>query len=298
MAGVQGYRLFNVQLARKTEVSPSLLSLVFSGQEVTQMKCDSPDQRIKMLFPSEDGTPPSLPAEGHWYQLVLGMPKEKRPVIRTYTLRHVDPARQEVTVEFINHGTEGPASAWAINARPGDAIQMVAPDAAYAEDSGGYEWTPPQGLRNALIIADETALPAARGILEMLARQTNPPQVQAFFEVPEQGDCANLSEFKFADIFWLPRNPAAAKHGECLIQAVKTHARVPESRHPDTVDTVKEEAEGELLWDKATTSSTAFYGWVAAESTVVKLLRRHLIGERGVEHKAINFMAYWSKGRA
>lgn len=92
-------------------------------------------------------------------------------------------------------------SAWAINARPGDAIQMVAPDAAYAEDSGGYEWTPPQGLRNALIIADETALPAARGILEMLARQTNPPQVQAFFEVPEQGDCANLSEFKFADIF-------------------------------------------------------------------------------------------------
>lgn len=36
MAGVQGYRLFNVQLARKTEVSPSLLNLVFSGQEVAQ----------------------------------------------------------------------------------------------------------------------------------------------------------------------------------------------------------------------------------------------------------------------
>lgn len=84
MAGVQGYRLFNVQLVRKTELSPSLLSLVFSGQEVSQMKCDSPDQRIKILFPSEDGTPPSLPAEGHWYQLVRGMPKEKRPVIRTY----------------------------------------------------------------------------------------------------------------------------------------------------------------------------------------------------------------------
>lgn len=38
MAGVQGYRLFNVQLARKTEVSSSLLSLVFSGPDVAQMK--------------------------------------------------------------------------------------------------------------------------------------------------------------------------------------------------------------------------------------------------------------------
>ncbi|WP_227317704.1 siderophore-interacting protein [Cedecea davisae] len=294
MAGVQGYRLFNVQLARKTVVSPSLLSLVFSGPDVAQMKCDSPDQRIKMLFPSEDGTPPSLPAEGQWYQISQGMPKEKRPVIRTYTLRHVDAARHEVTVEFVSHGTEGPASAWAINSAPGDCIQIVAPNAAHPEDSGGYEWTPPAGLRNALIVADETALPAARGILEMLAGQPNPPKVQAFFEVPEQGDCVDLSAFNFAEINWLPRKPAAATHGECLIEAVKTHARVPESSHHEDV---QEEAEDELLWDKATTGSNEFYGWVAAESTVVKLLRRHLIGERGVEHEAINFMAYWAKGR-
>ena len=30
---------------------------------------------------------------------------------------------------------------------------------------------------------------------------------------------------------------------------------------------------------------------------MVKLLRRHLVGERGVAHEAINFMAYWAKGR-
>lgn len=38
MAVVPGYRLFNVRLARKREVSPSLLSLVFSGEDVAQMK--------------------------------------------------------------------------------------------------------------------------------------------------------------------------------------------------------------------------------------------------------------------
>lgn len=295
MAGVQGYRLFNVQLMHKSQVSPSLLSLVFGGPDVAKMKCDSPDQRIKMLFPSEDGSAPNLPAEGQWYPLLLELPKEKRPIVRTYTLRHVDRERQEVTVEFVSHGTEGPASAWAMASQPGDAIQIVAPNADYPEDSGGYEWTPPTGLRQGLIIADETALPAARGILELLATQQNPPQIQAFFEVPEQGDCVDLSEFSFAHIHWLPRKPANATHGECLLNSVRNDVRVPKSA--GVAEAVNEEAESELLWDKATTDSNDFYGWVAAESSVVKMLRRYLIGECGVNHDAINFMAYWSKGR-
>jgi Siderophore-interacting protein len=294
MAGVQGYRLFNVKLARKSEISPSLLSLVFSGPEVAQMKSDSPDQRIKVLFPSEDGTPPSLSAQGQWYQVIQGMEKTKRPIVRTYTLRHVDPARQEMTIEFVSHGLEGPASAWAINSRPGESIQIVAPNAAHQEDSGGYEWMPPAGLRNALIIADETALPAAKGILEQLSVQANPPRVQAFFEVPEEADCVDLSAFHFAEITWLQRNKTGASHGECLLQAVKSFVHEPDNRQHDTV---QEEGEGEILWDKASTQCTDFYGWVAAESTVVKLLRRYLVGERGLAHDAINFMAYWAKGR-
>lgn len=295
MAGVQGYRLFNVRLARRTSVSPSLLSLVFSGPEVAQMKCDSPDQRIKILFPSEDGTPSTLPSEGQWYQLVQEMPKEKRPIVRTYTLRHVDRERKEVTVEFVSHGSEGPASAWAIAARPGDALQIVAPNARYPADSGGYEWTPPAGLKQALIIADETALPAARGILELLASQQNPPQVQAFFEVPEAGDCIDLSAFPFAEVIWLPRKPLNSAHGERLLSAVQQQARTPQPG--ESREDINEEAEGELLWDKATSEDREFYGWVAAESSVVKMLRRYLTGERGVRHNTINFMAYWSKGR-
>ncbi|HEY1846235.1 MAG TPA: siderophore-interacting protein [Buttiauxella sp.] len=295
MSGVQGYRLFNVTLARKSSVSPSLLSLVFHGPEVAKMKRDSPDQRIKMIFPAEDGAIPALPAEGEWYKLVQAMPKEKRPVVRTYTLRHVDAVREEVTVEFVCHGTEGPASAWAMGSQPGDAIQIVAPNAEYADDSGGYEWTPPARLQKALLVADETALPAARGILEKLSSQENPPRVQAFFEVPEEGDCVDLSAFKFADITWLPRAGRRATHGECLIPAVMQTALTPSTFVSQ--DDIQEEAEGELLWDKATSGDREFYGWVAAESSVVKMLRRHLIGERGVNHDAINFMAYWSKGR-
>lgn len=295
MAEAHSYRLFDVKLARKRHLSPSMLSLVFNGPDVAQMKSDAPDQRIKILLPAEDGSMPALPNDGEWYQTILSLPKEKRPLLRTYTLRHLDPERQELTIEFVSHGTEGPASAWAINAEPGDSLVIVAPNAACESDSGGYEWTPPDALRNALLIADETALPAAKGILERLSRQENPPRVQAFFEVPDAEDCVDLHAYTFADIVWLPRKPAFASHGECLVEAIKSRVNVPNGgRQQD----VQEEAEGELLWDRAQGRNTEFYGWVAAESTVVKRLRRHLIGERGVDRDAINFMAYWAKKRA
>jgi len=294
MAGVQGYRLFNVQLARKSVVSPSLLSLVFTGPDVSYMKCDSPDQRIKLLLPSLDGTPSALSNDGQWYDMLQSMDKEKRPILRTYTLRHVDSAKEELTVEFVSHGTEGPASSFAINAMPGATIQIVAPNAEHVEDSGGYEWTPPTGLRHGLIIADETALPAARGILELLAKLPEPPRIQAFFEVPETADCVDLSAFSFAQIHWLPRAPVNASYGECLVKSVKEQVWLPQGFQHNII---QEEAEGELLWDKATSDNREFYGWVAAESTAVKLLRRYLIGERGVNQEAINFMAYWAKAR-
>lgn len=294
MAGVPGYRLFNVQLARKSEISPSLLSLVFTGPDVSYMKCDSPDQRIKLLLPSLDGTPSALSNDGYWYDILQSMDKEKRPTLRTYTLRDVNPEAQEFTVEFVSHGTEGPASTFAINAEPGATLQIVAPNAEYPQDSGGYEWTPPAGLRRGLIIADETALPAARGILELLAKLPEPPRIQAFLEVPKEADCVDLTAFSFAEINWLPRAPVAASYGECLVKAVKERVWLPEGfQHND----IQEEAEGELLWDKATSDSREFYGWVAAESTAVKLLRRYLIGECGVNQEAVNFMAYWAKAR-
>jgi len=294
MAAVPGYRLFNVQLAHKSEISPSMLRLVFQGTDVAHMKCDSPDQRIKLLLASLDGTPSSLVNHPDWYEHMQALPKEKRPIMRTYTLRRVDPDQHQVTVEFVAHGSEGPASAWAINAKPGDSLQIVAPNAEYPEDSGGYEWSPPAGLLHGLIIADETALPAARGILEMLAKQPHPPAIQAFFEVPASADCLDLSAYTFADIHWLPREVTGAKHGERLVASVKERVWVPPAA---AAHEVREEAEGELLWDKATSDNREFYGWVAAESTTVKLLRRYLIGERGVSQPAINFMAYWAKGR-
>lgn len=292
----QGYRMFNVVLARKRVLSPSMLCCVFSGEEVRQMKADAPDQRIKLLFPSINGTPSALTEDGEktWWEKARAMPQETRPIARTYTIRHVNTEAAEVEVEFVMHGTEGPASAWALNAEPGAALQMVAPNRACSTSSGGYEWDPHPDVERALVIADETALPAAKAILEQLAEQDNPPQLQMFLEVPKRGDCLDLSHYRFADIHWLPREESGASHGEALLGAVQQRVTLPESAL--VRGELREEGEDDLLWDRADSADRRFHGWVAAESSAVKQLRRYLIGERGLSPECISFMAYWSRG--
>lgn len=296
MADVQGYRLFNVVLARKQVLSPSMLRCVFSGDEVRQMKLDAPDQRIKLLFPSINGTPATLTDEGEktWWEKVRAMPQETRPIARTYTLSHLNAGAGEVEVEFVMHGTEGPASAWALNAEPGAPLQLVAPNRACPTSSGGYEWDPHPEVERALVVADETALPAARAILEQLAGWQNPPQLQLFLEMPKRGDCVDLSHYRFAEVHWLPREESGASHGEALLSAVKQQVKLPESAL--VRGELHEEQDGDILWDRADSGDKRFHGWVAAESSAVKQLRRYLIGERGLSPECISFMAYWSRG--
>ncbi|MGM3174506.1 siderophore-interacting protein [Dickeya lacustris] len=296
MAGVKEYRVFDVTLAHKVLLTPSLIACVLQGEAIKGMKLCAPDQRIKVLLPAEDGTPSSLPPTGEWYKLAQALPKAQRPIARTYTLRALDTERGEMTVEFVAHGTEGPASTWALGAEPGARLQVVAPRGDYAGDNGGYEWVQSAHTRQVLLMGDETALPAIKSILEQLAQQDNPPQVQAFIEVPLQADCTDdYRTLPFAEVVWLPREGTGATYGERLLEAAR-HWSCPVAQavsHPVTVEDI---AEGEKVWQPASTQQGQFFGWVAAESSAVKALRRYLLAEKGVAQDAITFMAYWSRG--
>ncbi|WP_192457917.1 siderophore-interacting protein [Musicola keenii] len=295
MSGVQGYKVFDITLMRKEMLTPSLMCCVFGGEAVREMKMGAPDQRIKLLFPSEDGTPSRLPTEGEWYRLAQQLPKAQRPIPRTYTMRRLDTEKGEMEVEFVIHGTEGPASSWAMTAQPGAEVQAVAPNGAFPDDCGGYEWVLPPRVTQVMLAADETALPAVKGILEQLAERAEPPRVQAFIEVPLAADCVDLSQFAFAEVFWLPREDTGASYGERLLAAVRQSAQLPEAVSPSGLD-VQEIPDDEVLWERAQVQQGEFFGWIAAESSSVKNLRRYLLGERGIAREAVTFMAYWSRG--
>ncbi|EPX0991805.1 siderophore-interacting protein [Cronobacter sakazakii] len=287
------YRIFNVTLRRRIAVTPSLLRCVFTGPDVAHMKHEAPDQRIKLMFARPDGNTARLPVSDSWYQDYLALPRERRPFMRTYTLRALRRAACELDVEFVLHGDNGPASRWAMNARPGDTLQIVAPDRDFPGDSG-YEWSTDDALRQALLVADETALPAALGILEQLARQPAPPRVQAFLEVPLAQDIQPL-RYPFADIHWLARDENAA-HGERLLEAVKDAATLPVSEQVSAQMTEEDDEEA-LIWQRAG-GAGAFRAWVAAESGAVKRLRHYLTRERQLDPARACFMAYWSRGKS
>ncbi|AZP36123.1 siderophore-interacting protein [Cronobacter sakazakii] len=288
------YRIFNVTLRRRIAVTPSLLRCVFTGPDVAHMKHEAPDQRIKLMFARPDGNTARLPVSDSWYQDYLALPRERRPFMRTYTLRALRREVCELDVEFVLHGDNGPASRWAMNARPGDTLQIVAPDRDFPGDSGGYEWITDDALRQALLVADETALPAALGILEQLARQPAPPRVQAFLEVPLAQDIQPL-RYPFADIHWLARDENAL-HGERLLEAVKDAATLPISEQV-SAQVTEDDDEETLIWQRAG-GAGAFRAWVAAESGAVKRLRHYLTRERQLDPARACFMAYWSRGKS
>lgn len=285
------YRLFAITLKTRRQVSPSLLRCVFTGADIAQMKHEAPDQRIKLLFSEKGEFAQGLGEGNNGYQDYLALPKETRPVMRTYTLRALRRDAREMDVEFVLHGENGPASRWATHAIPGERLLVIAPDAAFGGDSGGYEWAPPDNLRQALLIADETALPAVMGILEQLAKSAHPPAVQAFIEVPHKEDIQEVSAFGFARVHWIARE--SERYGEALLNAVKAKVDVPPWAQCQTQSLASSSLLEDEIWERAE-GKTPFYAWVAGESSTVKNLRRYLTGERSLDRACVNFMAYWS----
>ncbi|MGO3667072.1 MAG: siderophore-interacting protein [Vreelandella alkaliphila] len=312
MAAKQTYQLFDITLARRTQVSASLVKFTFTGPDVGHMATYAPDQRVKLFFPEGGSSLDPLfeiakLAEHDWYSAYRALPDAQRPSARTYTIRDLRPEQAEVDVEFVLHGDNGPASRWAMHARPGDRLAMTAPDANAEGPKQGYEWKPPQGVRRILIIADETALPAAAGILETLDDLPLKPKVEALLEVPRSDDVQPLPQA--AKLRWLARDAEHdCQHGELLMRALRDidlHKEIQAlggtPANPTTSDTSNVESDNEdgPLWEPATLDDSApFYAWIAAETKVAMKLRRYLVNECGLPKQYVTSMGYWRLGKA
>ncbi|MCP3750941.1 siderophore-interacting protein [Pseudomonas sp. SBB6] len=298
-AKTSAYGLFDVQLKAIIPLSPSLTRFVFSGEDVAHMHTLAADQRIKIFFPSADGHPPQLPKQGSWQDARRGLSAEHSPPMRTYTIRALRREAQELDVDFVLHGVNGPASTWATQARIGERLQIVAPNLAFDGDPGGYEWRAPKALQNLLLIGDETALPAIAGILEQLARDLPHVAVQAFIEVPGEADCLELACSPATQLNWLPRDVLHCAHGEAMIHACRELAQLPPGTAGAGHDVKLEEVDidRQILWELAKPGSGDFYAWIAGESAAVMNIRRYLITERGLERNALTLMGYWRAGR-
>ena len=299
---VAPWRLFHTVVGSVEDLSPSLRRVRLVGPELEHFADPGLDQRIKLLvgpWPERDEAPTE-----DWYAAWSGLPDESRPTMRTYTTRRVTHTGSGscADVDMVLHADAGPAGDWASRVSLGDPVVLVGPDSRFEGDPGGRAFAPPSGAGEVLLVGDETALPAVARILEDLAAAGAPDlRVTALLEVPVAEDRLDLVTPDGAQVVWLVR--AGRPHGVPLERAVRSWPMVAVGSA--AVERAEPVADDDLLWEvpeadevTASTLLRGAYVWVAAEQGVVRGIRRHLLGEVGLDRGQVALMGYWRRRRA
>ncbi|EAR25834.1 hypothetical protein A20C1_08138 [marine actinobacterium PHSC20C1] len=279
--------------------------MTFTGAEFETFGTDGFDQRIKIVLPlpgiglSDIGaTDPQTISAGTWYSRWRALSDETRNPFRTYTIRAVRPELREIDVDMVFHEAHGPAGHWLASAVVGDEVIIVGPDAASIHSNIGIDWHPGPA-RTVLLAGDETSAPAICSILERLEPTVH---AHAFIEIPDAADELSLNAGPHCAVRWLPRGTQPA--GSALDPAVREWARANASLVLPALAAAAQplgdiDVDTELLWDSpGEASGEHFYAWLAAEASVIKLLRRFLVSEIGVDRKQVAFMGYWRDGKS
>jgi NADPH-dependent ferric siderophore reductase len=138
-----------LEVRRTERITPHMVRVVAGGAELAGFP-DTPytDRYVKIVFPRPDV---SYPDPFDLELIRASLPREQWPLTRTYTVRALDRAAGELTIDFVHHGDAGLAGPWAAGAVAGDRLRLLGPGGAYAPRPQA-DWH--------LLVGDESALPA------------------------------------------------------------------------------------------------------------------------------------------
>lgn len=286
-------RFRRVAVRRAEALSARLLRVTLAGDELAGLVVDQPAASVRLLLPSPGASDLVMPVwNGNEFRLADG----RRPVLRTFTPRHVDAAAQELDVDVVLHGG-GAAEAWATSARPGDPVAVSGP-------GRGYDLDPEAPAL--LLAGDETALPAIAQLLEHVPAGL-PVQVHVEVARPD----ARLDDLV----------PGAGDDGPAdsggsagsIVQSIRgmlgfgRRRSVADDRDaPGTHITVRwyDLPEGAAPGDalvaaiKAAELVPGERVWAAGEAAAVQRIRKHLFGPRAIPRAHAHVRGYWKHGRA
>ncbi|MFD3840761.1 siderophore-interacting protein [Streptomyces sp. NPDC058642] len=271
------FRFFSLQVVRTRRLGPSLVRVTFAGDELREFCSNGCDQSLSLFLPHPGQTEPAVPIElgDGWWQAWRELPDDVRAVMRSYTLRALRRDSlgntTEIDIDFVLHGVEpdaatpaGPASRWAARAAAGDRVLLLGPAVA---DNRAIRFRPPEDTDLVVIWGDETAVPAASAIIESLPAGT---RARVWLEVQHAEDIQDLVTEADAEVTWLVRDHQELAEGAPMALGALRADRLPPAERP--------------------------YVWIAGESGHIKALRRHFVGERGIDRRSVTFVGYWRQG--
>lgn len=239
-------RFRRTTVAKVEEIAPKMKRITLQSDELSGFTSLGFDDHVKLFFPAADG------------QLNLAPPGTEgaaERIMRDFTPRRFDAENGELVIDFFIHD-DGPATAWAVSAKPGSVLGVGGPR--------GSAVISLEGIDSHLLIGDETALPAIGRRLEELPTDTNAlvvVEVEQGFELP-------LSSRAKLDVVWVPRKSKDGSPGESLISA---------------------------LWALPLITERCF-AWAATETQAVRAIRRYLTEERGFDKRWVKAAGYWQRG--
>lgn len=247
-------RFRKVQVTATEKFATSFIRITFGGDDLEGFESPGFDDHVKLIFPDavtgELRVPEITPTGPVW-------PEGPKPVMRDYTPRFFDGAAKTLVIDFALHEA-GPATAWAINAKPGDWLGIGGPKGSFIVPTE-YDFH--------LLAGDETAVPAIARRLEELPATA---RAIALIEIDNVGDEIPLSFSAKTEIIWCYRKGANA----CTTSVIKDALEV----------LTLPEGDG--------------YVWIACETKAARAIRSYLVKERGVNAKSVKAAGYWQLGAA
>lgn len=261
----KGTKAINPQIHQLTvthneQISENLHRITVAGDSLADFHYQGFDQWFRLFLsrPGQDALHlPSSPSL--WFPQYIAMSSHIKPYVRNYTVRHFRADHNELDIDMFTHGMSSPASSWAQTTKPGDKLGLL---------DQGCRYVRPEDLKEVFIIADETAVPAALGIIESESPQTT---ITAILEVPDKEDIQTPhTSLESVTIHWITRDGKDSTPGELALARL---GEVP-----------------------AISDST--YVFAAGESNLATSARRIVHSNFNVPKKNITFVGYWKKGRA
>lgn len=140
-----------VTVERVTDLSPHLRRIVFAGTDLDGFPPPAPAASVRLLVTrSGDLVIPE------WNGNEFLLPDGSRPLLRTFTPRHLRADPPEMELDIVIHGDDG-VSGWAGEARPGDPAAISGPGRGYTFDTDAG---------HLILLGDEAAIPAISQLLE------------------------------------------------------------------------------------------------------------------------------------
>ncbi len=261
-----GRPLHTFEVVRSEQLTPHLIRVVLGGKGFDTFTANEyTDAYVKIAFVNH-GVDVGALAQPLTLDSFNALTAEQRPTVRTYTVRHADTDRRELTIDFVVHGVHGVAGPWASAATPGQRAFLMGPSGAYAPDPAA-DWH--------LIAGDEAALPAISAALEALPDNA---VGKVFIEIAGPDDEIPLKAPEGVGVNWIYRGGRADL--------------VSEDRAGDHSPLIAAVKEANWLPGQV---QVFIHGEAQA---VMHNLRPYIRKERGVDAKWANSISgYWRRGR-